>query len=482
MSGPAALTDYRLYISGHPIGITEAQLAARFSSFGTITKVDRLDQTDGNGDPSRYSFLTLRAESAKLQKCIALLSGSTWKGNMLRIAIAKPDYKERMAKERAAAEVEATKKPKKDKRKKQKELRGVDGKEGPNQALVDEQNVEGLPVSCSQSMQSLAAHARGQGWRKSADKKHLVYPITTRPSHPLPDAPADASKKRKNAKETDPDSIKPLSRAKRVKIDPVKWQPTHLKGEKAILSNVDAEPSTKQSKKATKAPKQPVKAISPTPSSSSEESEDSPDALSEHEVEELKESLDENLLASERTSQLALLNSLLAAQPKPVESVEPTLEPEEDSEMPTIAPEPIVEEPAQAPPVIQEKPKKKKKAKQVTIQEQLPGESAPIEGAPVEETQPEAIQPKKRKVILPAAVPQPESSTAWKAVQRYIPEEPTVEPEAVAVAEEVRMEDEEMQDDEATGEKNVNMTSLKDMFKPQEADRTSCLLPICCSD
>ena len=164
MSGPAApTTDYRLYISGHPIGITEAQLAARFSSFGVITKVDRLDQSDGNGDPSRYSFLTLKTDQAKLSKCVALLNGSTWKGNILRIALAKPDYKERMAKERAAAELEAKQKPKKDKRKKQKELRGVDGKEGPNQALVDEKTVEGLPVSVANQRRYASPEYFGTG-------------------------------------------------------------------------------------------------------------------------------------------------------------------------------------------------------------------------------------------------------------------------------------------------------------------------------
>lgn len=316
-----------------------------------------------------------------------------------------------------------------------------------------------------------------QGWRKSADKKHLVYPITTRPSHPLPDQPAEATKKRKKVKETDPESIKALSRAKRVKIDPVKWQPTHLKGEKAIVNNVDTEASTKQSKKATKAPKQPIKAKSPTPSasSSSSESEDSPEALSEHEVETLKESLDENLLASERTSQLALLNSLLASQPKASStSVEAALDTtKHDEEMPNVnAFEPIVEDFTVEPAPEDKVSKKKKKRKEVTIQP----EPEVIEPAVQVEEPVAPVQPKKRKVILPSAVPQPESST-WKAVQRYIPEEP-VEPESEeAVVQELPEEEivpSEMQEDEADlAEENVNMTSLKDMFKPQEADRTS---------
>jgi hypothetical protein len=70
-----------------------------------------------------------------------------------------------------------------------------------------------------------------QGWRTSADDKDPIFPIVMRPSRPLPPLPSTAERPAKRAK-TDaakPVKARSLTRARRVKVDPTKWAPTHVR-------------------------------------------------------------------------------------------------------------------------------------------------------------------------------------------------------------------------------------------------------------
>jgi len=149
---------HRLHISGHPRNITAEGLAARFSPFGSVTCIDRLGILDGNGDASTYLFLELQTDQKKLDKCINLLSGSTWKGSTFKIALAVPDYKARMATDMEQASIAGTSSPgqSKDKRKRKRELRAVDGYEAMDRVLVDTKNVESRKVSRSMIVRPMA--------------------------------------------------------------------------------------------------------------------------------------------------------------------------------------------------------------------------------------------------------------------------------------------------------------------------------------
>ncbi|KZT41648.1 hypothetical protein SISSUDRAFT_229281 [Sistotremastrum suecicum HHB10207 ss-3] len=201
----------RLHISGLTPSLSVTDIQNRFSSFGKVTDVSGFAAVDGNGDPRKFGYLTLETSKDKLARCMMSMSGTMWKGAKLRIGEAKPDWNERLAKEREniAGGDETGKK-------KRKKLRGIDGVQAPDMTPVTLENASAHP-----------------GWHTTA-LSHLVRPMRMRPAHPLPppsastSAPIDGKKKEKvkeKKKKRDP----PV-KARRKLIDPRLWQPTHLKG------------------------------------------------------------------------------------------------------------------------------------------------------------------------------------------------------------------------------------------------------------
>ena len=263
--------------------------------------------------------------------------------------------------------------------------------------------------------------------------------------------------------------IKPPTRARRTKIDPVKWQPEHLT-ERAILERTKKLPpikaaptietaaevssssssseeeedvivtapivSTTQSKLNGKI----VQPLAPNNESSSEEEDDEDQAEEQAAIlTELKQNMDPSALSIERTNQLALLQSILQ-QPAPAE---------------------------------------------------LTSTNAEAKAVKREEIQPVAKKQRRIDAIAAtmaktAASTTPAAPAAYTPVPRYVPPTPS-EPVLAPTAEDTSSEEESSSEDEANeGEMQVDpkvegkgakvkMESLKSMFKPKEAE--GALLP-----
>ncbi|KZT10196.1 uncharacterized protein LAESUDRAFT_756380 [Laetiporus sulphureus 93-53] len=207
----------RLHVSGLTPAITPADLSQRLSGFGTVKALDGFGLLDALGQPRKFGYVTLETTTKNFGRCMNLLGGVTYKGAKLRIGEAKPDFRERIAKEheavkRAAAEAE-TEHPNKRRRLR----RGVQGVYAEDMSLVTSENASSRP-----------------GWKVTATGR-IVHPITMRPTHPLPEPlpiARRAKSKDKDKKESgrEKSAKAPPTRAWRRTIDPTKWGSQHLKG------------------------------------------------------------------------------------------------------------------------------------------------------------------------------------------------------------------------------------------------------------
>ncbi|KAK4050810.1 hypothetical protein OIV83_003232 [Microbotryomycetes sp. JL201] len=204
----------RLHLSGLAPSVKQQDVAQRFASFGTVdggpAGVAGLG-VDANGQPRPFAFLTLETTEQQLKKCMSMLSGSMWKGHKLRIAFAKPDYTQRLEKERKEAAALAAK-PKAAKRKRRRKL-------GPNMALLAKR----FEIVTPENIQ----HHRGWTLDTETPTPVPIFPLLTRPPHPIkpPKKPAQTAWSRGTSKKKQKPArdIVPLIRARRMRIDPRKW-------------------------------------------------------------------------------------------------------------------------------------------------------------------------------------------------------------------------------------------------------------------
>lgn len=234
MSAPApapsdALTTTRLHISGlsSTSTLTAADLTRRFSAFGTVSNVDGFDSLNGLGERRGYGYLTFTGKKADLSRCVASLSGATWKGAKVRIGDAKPDFRERIAKENAA---QSTDVPKRTRR---------PGK----YSAVESDSMEPITLEALTAPGASQTHPH---W-KVTPMGRVVRVMKMRPGKGLPPTLLEEhalgegkskdkdmrGKKRKKGKQG------PDNRARVRRIDPTLWGSTLLKG--MFLENVDIE-------------------------------------------------------------------------------------------------------------------------------------------------------------------------------------------------------------------------------------------------
>ncbi|KAJ1918309.1 hypothetical protein H4219_002706 [Mycoemilia scoparia] len=126
----------RVYIGGLSDQINETDINNRFKTFGTIKNVEvRVDSLTGIHRGFAYMNIEIKPEQWK--KCKNLFNGAKWKGSILRLEEAKPNYLERLALERkAAVEEEELLKSKT-----QRPRILFDGKLADDMSLVTDQNV-----------------------------------------------------------------------------------------------------------------------------------------------------------------------------------------------------------------------------------------------------------------------------------------------------------------------------------------------------
>ncbi|KAL0581013.1 hypothetical protein V5O48_001007 [Marasmius crinis-equi] len=199
----------RLHVSGLTPALTPADLSARLSTFGTVKALDGFGLLDGVGQPRKFGYVTIEATPAALKRCFTSLSGTTWKGAKLRIGEAKPDYRERIAEERAKANEEP---PRKRQRTHFSKYHGVYAND---MSPVTRENAETRP-----------------GW-KVMPSGRVVRPMRMRPGKPLPPNSDDARNKRNTLAQVKEKKKKiklPDTRARIRSIDVTKWNGEYLRG------------------------------------------------------------------------------------------------------------------------------------------------------------------------------------------------------------------------------------------------------------
>ncbi|KAK7468915.1 hypothetical protein VKT23_003412 [Stygiomarasmius scandens] len=195
----------RLHVSGLTPALTSSDISTRLSTFGTVKSLDGFGKLDGVGQPRKFGYVTLETTPQALKRCLTTLSGSTWKGARLRIGEAKPDYAERLQKERAAVAAEPPKKKRRIHHSKYNAILAGD------MTLVTRENVSGRA-----------------GW-KVMPSGRVVRSMRMRPERPLPPLPGKELKRavgKKKMRIKEPDT-----RARRRKIDVTKWDGSYIRGE-----------------------------------------------------------------------------------------------------------------------------------------------------------------------------------------------------------------------------------------------------------
>ncbi|GJE93218.1 hypothetical protein PsYK624_093770 [Phanerochaete sordida] len=250
------LITKRLHVSGLTPAITPADLSQKLGSFGAVTALDGFGAHDALGRPRPFGYITLQTTKAKLARCMNLLSGVTWKGAQLRLGEAKPDFRERLAKEREAQDGEPP-------RKRRRLPRGVQGVHAEDMSLVTPENV-----------------AQRGGW-KVTPLGRLVRPIRMRPEHPLPPpivaAPVKAKSKEKEkdkgkTKERKRRAKEPPTRARKRTIDPLRYGSQQVKG--VFLESLVVEPRKEVSLKTAEEPAEESSDEGSETAESGEEAED----------------------------------------------------------------------------------------------------------------------------------------------------------------------------------------------------------------
>lgn len=187
------------------------------------------------GEPYRYAFVTIRGDKAKLEKAVARISGSVWKGRKIWIREAKRDYQGKygsadetyginqrspIKSSADAAERLIRDTPEEKAKRKAKLRRSLDGVEHDwvrKKRVITEEDVKA---------------GKMWGWRVTS-AGHLLRPIQMRPDRPILPLTSEYSKKPAGgpAKDAVP------QRARLQLIDPARYGAVHLSG--SLLSDDD---------------------------------------------------------------------------------------------------------------------------------------------------------------------------------------------------------------------------------------------------
>ncbi|KAL4426371.1 hypothetical protein ABPG77_004665 [Micractinium sp. CCAP 211/92] len=93
------MAPVRLYVGGLPPDVTEEQLRARFTPFGAVSAccIAPPKVYGGASFPRNFGHVELEPrDEASLRRCISAYNGCRWKGAVLKCALARPHYLERL--------------------------------------------------------------------------------------------------------------------------------------------------------------------------------------------------------------------------------------------------------------------------------------------------------------------------------------------------------------------------------------------------
>ncbi|KAJ1674935.1 hypothetical protein EV182_002260 [Spiromyces aspiralis] len=77
----------RIYVGGLSEQVTEVDICNRFMSFGGVKSVELVRDAS-----SGFGYLNIEIKPSQWKKCTHLFNGSRWKGSVLKVELAKPDY------------------------------------------------------------------------------------------------------------------------------------------------------------------------------------------------------------------------------------------------------------------------------------------------------------------------------------------------------------------------------------------------------
>ncbi|KAL1735049.1 hypothetical protein EV714DRAFT_280673 [Schizophyllum commune] len=278
-------TVKRIHISGITPNISHDDLKQRLSTFAKVSALDGLGAKDSLGAPRRFAYATLEGPPAQITRCVAALSGATWKGARLRVGDAKPDFRERIKRENEAADSEGER-PKKRRRR-------TAATHAPDMDPVTPDRAEGKA-----------------GWTVTPLGR-TYFSARMRPERPLPPPPGEATQEGKKKKR----ARAPPTRARRRKIDMGKWGSTQLKG---VFVDTSALPSPDVILGRGKAATQASREVYPDDTGSESDEQEEEEHLDDREAPDDKD--DEHEDAADRMSVDATPSTPLPPPPPPVES------------------------------------------------------------------------------------------------------------------------------------------------------------------
>lgn len=129
----------RVYIGGLPRSLTAEDLKNRFKMFGEIIQAsiakDSEDQCRG------FGHITINTTTNQWTKCLSVYNHAKWKGGVMKIEDAKPDYKEKHEAEKERIKLKEQQKL--EKAKKRRRTTDTDGFIAKDMTLVNDKNVDG---------------------------------------------------------------------------------------------------------------------------------------------------------------------------------------------------------------------------------------------------------------------------------------------------------------------------------------------------
>lgn len=129
----------RVYIGGLPTIMTDDDLKTRFKMFGEV--VDASIAKDTENKCRGFGHLTINTSTNQWTKCLSVYNHAKWKGGIMKIEDAKPDWKSK--REAEIEKAEARKLKKSERANKRRRTTDADGYLARDMTLVNDKNVDG---------------------------------------------------------------------------------------------------------------------------------------------------------------------------------------------------------------------------------------------------------------------------------------------------------------------------------------------------
>ncbi|KAI8583142.1 hypothetical protein K450DRAFT_224414 [Umbelopsis ramanniana AG] len=131
--------EKRVYIGGLPRSMTADDLQNRFKMFGEIS--DASIAKDTENQCRGFGYITIQTTTNQWTKCLSVYNNAKWKGGVMKIEDAKPEYKEKLEAEKQALRLKQEKKE--ERASKRRRNTDADGFIARDMTLVNDKNVDG---------------------------------------------------------------------------------------------------------------------------------------------------------------------------------------------------------------------------------------------------------------------------------------------------------------------------------------------------